>query len=172
MSAVVSQITGVSIACSRADSRLAPRQWETQLQSNAVSHWLGANLESALLLNRLCRRRSNQTSELRDTGLCEGNPPVTGGFPSQRASNKENVSIWWRHHELTESGHQNKAQQTRISHYNDDIMSALASQITRFTIVYSTVYSGTNQRKHQSSASLAFVRGIHRWPVNSRTKGQ
>ena len=30
------------------------------------------------------------------TGLCEGNPPVTGGFPSQRASNTENVSIWWR----------------------------------------------------------------------------
>ena len=38
-------------------------------------------------------------TELRVTGLCEGNPPVTGGFPSQRASNAENVSIWWRHHE-------------------------------------------------------------------------
>ena len=42
----------------------------------------------------------------------------------------------------------------------------MASQITGLTIVYSTVYSGTDQRKHQSSASLAFVRGIHRWPVN------
>ena len=31
--------------------------------------------------------------------LCEGNPPITGGFRSQRASNAENVSIWWRHHE-------------------------------------------------------------------------
>ena len=38
-------------------------------------------------------------------------------------------------------------------------------------IVYSTVYSGTDQSKHQSSASLAFVRGIHRWPVNSPNKG-
>ena len=37
--------------------------------------------------------------------------------------------------------------------------------------VYSTVYSGADQRKHQSSASLAFVRGIHRWPVNSLHKG-
>ena len=46
-------------------------------------------------------------------------------------------------------------------------MGAIASQITSFTIVYSTVYSGVDQRKHQSSASLAFVRGIHRWPVNS-----
>ena len=38
-------------------------------------------------------------------------------------------------------------------------------------IVYSIVYSGADQRKHQSSASLAFVRGIHRWPVNSPLKG-
>ena len=37
---------------------------------------------------------------------------------------------------------------------------------------YSTVYSGADQRKHQSSASLAFVRRIHRWPVNSPHKGQ
>ena len=51
------------------------------------------------------------------------------------------------------------------------IMSAMASQITSLTIVYSTVYSGADQRKHQSSASLAFVRGIHRWPVNSLHKG-
>ena len=48
----------------------------------------------------LFSRRSTETSELRVTGLCEGNPPVTGGFPSQRASNTENVSIWWRHHEI------------------------------------------------------------------------
>ena len=50
-------------------------------------------------------------------------------------------------------------------------MSTMASQITSFTIVYSTVYSGTDQRKHQSSASLAFVRGIHLSPVNSPHKG-
>ena len=45
-------------------------------------------------------------------------------------------------------------------------MSAMAFQITSLTIVYLIVYSGTDQRKHQSSASLAFVRGIHRWPMN------
>ena len=50
-------------------------------------------------------------------------------------------------------------------------MGAMASQITSLTIVYSTVYSGADQRKHQSSASLAFVKGIHRWPVNSPHKG-
>ena len=50
-------------------------------------------------------------------------------------------------------------------------MSAIASQITSLTIVYLTVYSGADQRKHQTSASLAFVRGIRRWPVNSPHKG-
>ena len=50
-------------------------------------------------------------------------------------------------------------------------MGAIASQITSVTTVCSTVYSGADQRKHQSSASLAFVRGIHRGPVNSPHKG-
>ena len=47
-------------------------------------------------------------------------------------------------------------------------MGAMAAQITKLKIVYSTVYSGADQRKHQSPVSLAFVRGIHRWPVNWR----
>ena len=50
-------------------------------------------------------------------------------------------------------------------------MGAMAFQIARLTIAYLTVYSGADQRKHQSSASLAFVRGIHWWPVNSPHKG-
>ena len=49
-------------------------------------------------------------------------------------------------------------------------MDAIASQITNITIVYSIVYSDADQRKHQSSASLAFVRGIRRGPVNSPHK--
>ena len=49
-------------------------------------------------------------------------------------------------------------------------MGAIASQITSLTIVYSTVYSGADQSKHQSSASLAFVWGIHRGPVDSPHK--
>ena len=72
-----------------------------------------------------------------------GNSPETGEFPAQVACNAENVS-----------------------HYDDVIMTMLASQITSLTVVYSIVYSGVNQRKHQSSASLAFVRAIHRGPVN------
>ena len=56
-------------------------------------------------------------------------------------------------------------------HYDDVIMSAMASQITSLTIVNSSVYSGADQWKLQSSALLAFVWGIHRWLVNSPHKG-
>ena len=55
--------------------------------------------------------------------------------------------------------------------YNDDILREMASQITSLTIVYSTIHSVANQRKHQSSAPLAFVRGIYWCSVNSRHKG-
>ena len=58
-----------------------------------------------------------------------------------------------------------------VCHYNDVIMCVMASQITSLTIVYFIVYSGADKRKHQSSASLAFVRGIHRRPVNAPHKG-
>ena len=55
-------------------------------------------------------------------------------------------------------------------HYGDVTMGTIASQINSLTIVYSTVYSDTDDRKRQSSALLAFVRGIHRGPVNSPHK--
>ena len=136
------------------------------------------------VLNRLSRRRSKKTSKLRVTGLCNGNSPVTGEFLAQRASNAEYVSIWWRHHvnnvarydpipwnPLLHYQSREVYGQTIRHHYCDVIIGTMASQITNLTIVYSTVYSGTDQRKHQSSASLAFVRGFHRGPVNSPHKG-
>ena len=58
-----------------------------------------------------------------------------------------------------------------IIHYSDIIMSTTASQITGVSSVYSIVCSGADQRKHQSSRSLAFVRRIHQWPVDSPHKG-
>ena len=65
------------------------------------------------------------------------------------------ASSWWVIHLL---------------HYSDVIIDAMASQITRHPIVYSTVHSGRDQTKHQSSTSLVFVRGIHQWSVNSPHK--
>ena len=187
------------------------------------------------------RHRSKKTSKLRVTSLCEGNSPVTGEFPAQRASNAENVPIWWRHHGhpvihgaahvivmptshqvisnhhvdstvtgvksyyamcISRDSHQHtmfervrevgnplvsvflagSSPQSDIAicegcwcrevsfHYTNVIMCAMASQITSLSIVYSTVYTGADQRKHQSSASLVFVWRIHRWPVNSPHK--
>ena len=57
-----------------------------------------------------------------------------------------------------------------LLHYSDVIMTTMTSQITSLTAVYSIVYSDADHRKHQSSASLAFERGIHRGPVNSPHK--
>ena len=59
-----------------------------------------------------------------------------------------------------------------VEHYSDVIMGATVSQITGVTSVYSNVCSGAVQRKHQSSPSLATVRGLHRRPVNYPHKGQ
>ena len=60
----------------------------------------------------------------------------------------------------------------KTCHYSNVTMSLKASQITGVSMVCSTVCFGADQRKHQSSASLAFARGIHRWPVNSPHKGE
>ena len=68
-------------------------QWRHNGHDSVSNHQL-----PECLLSRLIRRRSKKTSKLRVTGLCAGNSPETGEFPAQRASNAENVSIWWRHH--------------------------------------------------------------------------
>ena len=100
---------------------------------------------------------------------------LLGGFSSQRANNAE---LWrfclflawscWINSRVVDN--------FKCLPYGDETlqwrqkMGSMAFQITSLTIIYTTVYSGTDQRKHQSSASLAFVRGIHRWPVNSPHK--
>ena len=66
--------------------------------------------------------------------------------------------------------YQTKTTHNKAWHYSDVIMGTMASQITNLTIVYSTIYSDTAQRKHQSSTSMAFVKGIHRRRVNSPHK--
>ena len=91
----------------------------------------------------------------------------------QQPSFRHNTTIWnlmsdeveiinGRHHDPCFTAHG----LSLAIHYDDVIMTMLASQITSLAIVYSIVYSGVDQRKHQSSASLAFVREIHRGPVN------
>ena len=71
----------------------APLQWRHNGLDSVSNHQ-----PHECLLKRLFRRRSKKTSKLRVTGLCAGNSPETGEFPTQRASNADNVSICWRHH--------------------------------------------------------------------------
>ena len=69
------------------------------------------------------------------------------------------TTLWWHNYFPPHLPH------VQIKHYSGVIMASVASQITSLTIVHSTVYSFADQRKHQSSASLAFVREIHQPPV-------
>ena len=72
-------------------------QWHHNERDGVSSHQ-----HHDCLLNRLFRRKSKKTSNLRVTGLCVcgrwGDSPMTDELSAQRASNPENVSIWWRHH--------------------------------------------------------------------------
>ena len=74
-----------------------PPQWRHNEHDSVSNHQ-----PHDCLPNRLFRRRSMKTSKLRVTGLCVGNSPGTGEFPTQMASNAESVSIWWRHHAIGE----------------------------------------------------------------------
>ena len=65
----------------------------------AICHGFSNHRRLDCLYRRLFRRRSKKTSKLSVTGLCEENSQVTGEFPTQRISNAENISIWWRHHD-------------------------------------------------------------------------
>ena len=99
--------------------------------------------------------------------------------PQSCCANKSSLKFLGKTHRHRKKTSQNNASceiSWRLSdalhyrHNSDVIMGAIASQITSVTIVYSTVYWGADQRKHHKSASLAFVRGTHRWPVNSPHK--
>ena len=64
-------------------------------------NWVSNHQPRDCLLNSLFRLKSKKASKLRATCFCEGNSPVSGEFPAQKASNAENVSFWWRHHVIT-----------------------------------------------------------------------
>ena len=113
-------------------------------------------------------------SNLRNTGPLWGeSTPVPDGFSYEVKVESvcDDVIVEWEENILTiPTMHWSHIPQCNVQiryvhifvwHYGDVIMS-MASQIISHTILYSTVYSGADQRKHQSSASLAFVRGIHR----------
>ena len=71
-----------------------PLQWRHNEHDGVSNH----QPRDCLLKHLFKAQLKTKPSKFRVTGLCEGNSPVTGEFPAQRASNAENVSIWWRHH--------------------------------------------------------------------------
>ena len=89
------------------------------------------------LLNRLFRPKSKKTSKLRVTDLCEGNSPVTGEFPAQMACNAENVSISWRHHEMS------------LSNIQSFLLHVLWLHVA-FTVI---------------KTEMSFWRNFHHWPL-------
>ena len=96
--------------------------------------------------------------------LQENNPSFNGLLYLAR------FTPWWLDYMYILSVYLALYQEDFLLQYTDVITGAIASQITSLTIVYSTVYSDADQRKYQSSASLAFVWRIHRGPVNSPHK--
>ena len=84
-----------------------PLHWHHNERDGVSNH-----LRIDCLFNRLFRRRSKKISKLGVTGPCEGNSPVTGEFPAQRASGTGNVSIWWRHHDIAR-----QCQYTNVADY-------------------------------------------------------
>ena len=107
--------------------------------------------------------------------LCEGNASIPLDSPHKGTGDAESASASWCYHELCLPWQRLRLRKWTIGlkHYSDVMMSTMASQITSITIVYSTVYSGVDQRKHQSSESLGPLWGEftgHRWIP--RTKGQ
>ena len=88
-------VWGITISPWLSQAPKIPIQWLHNERDGISNYWC-----PHCSPNHLLRHKSKKTSRLCVTGLCEGTPPVTGGFPSQRASNVENVSIQWHHHAL------------------------------------------------------------------------
>ena len=119
------------------------------------------------LLNCRFRRRSKKILKLRVTSLCEGNSPVTDEFPTQKPSNSENVSIWWRHH-VFRVYKQTEYLMFWTKNCSVSIMvSQITSESTECSTVYSTIYSDDQQQRYWLA-----LKGNHRLPVDSRVKEQ
>ena len=113
--------------------------------------------------------QSKKTAKLRVTGLCEGNLPVTGGFPSQRASNVENISISWRHHVLANPGITTTTSVTKPTYQ-------LWTHIKTYVLNINDIYVDTMiQRIMTHANSVKFPRqrqGGDFWPVKELSRNE
>ena len=151
----------VIVSISLVSSRFKSLQWRHNGRDSVSNHQ-----PHDCLLNRLFRRRSKKTSKLRVTGLCVGNSPGTGEFPAQMASNAENVSIWWRHHDNFALNTALCFSMKLISFGNN---SNTHWKAPRYPIILH--HNDVIKWKHLPR-NWPFLRGIRRSPVNSPHKGQ
>ena len=110
------------------------------------------------LLNSLFGRRSKKTSKFRVTGLCVGNSPGTGEFPVQRASNAENVSIWWRHHVIKTENQNNLVQNIPVNSLRSSI-----SLIARFMGPTWGPSGADRTQVGPMSATWTLLSGMRQW---------
>ena len=132
-----------------------PLQWRHNGRDGVSNHQ-----PHHCLLNRLFRRRSKKTSQLRVSGLCVGNSPVTGEFPAQMASNAENVSIWWRHHVSVERKRSHAYPEvgvTKASFVNFSVSTIFESAKVpvKFFAAHSYM-TAAEQRRHLSYMNVVF----------------
>ena len=114
------------------------------------------------LLKSLFRCKSKETSKLRVTGLCEWNSPVAGEFPAQRASNAENVSIWWCHHVI------NGCAITMTSHARH----GESNHRQIYCFAQQLVQASNKGNIKVFLTAGPFMRRNRRWLVDSFTRGQ
>ena len=97
---------------------------------------------------------TKKTSKLCATGLCEGNSPVTGEFPAQRASNAEKASIWWRHHDVARSHHrsniQDKVKFKAVQSTSCSLTSVIATRLTMMAQFTDTCRQTSNTSRTKS----------------------
>ena len=111
-------------------------------------HCVSNHRRLGCLLNRLFRRTSKKTSKLCVAGLCEGNPPVTGGFPSQRASNAENVSIWWCHHKKNVANTRDEYTEINLQHIRSSVLGASINHHCFIKLRRKNKWGGSNGNKY------------------------
>ena len=113
------------------------------------------------LLKRLFRCRSKKTSKLRVTGLCAGNSPATDEFPAQMASNAENVSIWWRHHDTVTTPDKNQVK--RIALY---ILRNFANKSVLLQWISTYLWGWTHHNDEKPSQAQEFdIYSINRYQM-------
>ena len=129
---------------------------------------------------QLCIPHTHQSSPRRYLAPVSIQRPISAMWISiikirgsrERLSFIMRIPILSRRHFYTETVPDHVDSFSAWYHHSGDIISAMTTKIIGVSILYSSVCSAADQGKHQSSASLAFVKGIHRWPGNSPHKGK